>query len=81
MTDEYIIPLGFGGFQVIPTSGSTNGDISKLVCEYERANGGSDTENQGSIGECQDNLFSWIILLVKGTLSFEEDNQLGCNSS
>ena len=51
MTDEYSIPLSFGVFLAIRTSGSANGDIGKLVCEYERANGGSDTENQGNIGE------------------------------
>ena len=70
-----------GGLQAIRTPGSTNGDISELVREDQRADGSSDTENQGNIGERKNRLSSWIILRIKGILGLEEDNQLGCNSS
>jgi len=43
VAEEYRIPLAFGGLQAIRTPGSTNRDISELVCEYKRADGGPDT--------------------------------------
>jgi len=67
----------FQGGDVLPKAGHEHGDVSEILGEHQRADGGTHAEDQGYVGEKEEILEDgWCWLLRRVGRRLEEDKKL-----